>query len=263
VAAANPSEAHYPLLVNRTREKLAGGGVACGSFLRHPDPGLAEVLATRGLDFVIFDGEHGALDPRACENLSRAVFLHGTTPGVRVMENRPAPILRLLDAGALICHVPMVGSAADARSAVRAVKYRPAGDRGLSASRASGYGAAGGYASYIERANRETMLVVHIETAAGAAAAAEIAAVEGVDVLLFGALDLSQDLGQPGRLDDPEVLEAGERIGAAAAAAGKVFGAVAGDAEDARAWAEKGARYLLTTVEALLSPAVSSFAEVG
>jgi 2-keto-3-deoxy-L-rhamnonate aldolase RhmA len=199
---------------NRTREKLAKGHPVLGCFLRYPDAGLAELLALQGLDFVVFDGEHGTLTPQACEHLARAFELHRVTPGVRVEENRTASILRYVDAGALICHVPGVASREDAVAAVRAVKFRPEGDRGLSASRASGFGARHGYEAYIAEANRETQVVVHVESVAGVAAVEEIAAVEGVDVLLVGTLDLSQDLGCPGEVEHPEVLACVERVAA-------------------------------------------------
>ncbi|HMJ01667.1 MAG TPA: aldolase/citrate lyase family protein [Conexibacter sp.] len=244
---------------NATREKLERGEAVFGCFLRYPDAGLAELLALQGLDFVVFDGEHGTLAPRACEQLARAVELHGVTPSVRVEENRAVSILRYLDAGALIVHVPGVDSREDAVRAVRAVKFRPQGDRGLSASRASGFGARDGYPAYIAHANRETQVIVHIESAAGVEAVEEIAAVDGVDVLLFGALDLSHDLGRPGEVEHPELVACAERVAAAAAAAGKVLGAVSGDARGVRRWLDRGARYVLVTVESFVTPGVERF----
>ncbi len=247
------------MLRNRARERLARGQTVLGCFLRYPDASLAELLALQGLDFVVFDGEHGTLDPRACEQLARAVELHGVTPGVRVEENDAASILRYLDAGAQICHVPGVESREDAIRAVRAVKFRPQGDRGLSASRASGFGAPNGYPAYIAEANRETQVIVHIESAAGVEAAEQIAAVDGVDVLLFGALDLSHDLGRPGDVEHAELVACGERVAAAAAASGKALGAAVGDVRAVPRWLERGARYVLTTVESFMTPGVERF----
>lgn len=244
---------------NPAREKLARGELVLGCFLRYPDAGLAELLALQGVDFVVFDGEHGTLDPRACEHLARAVELHGVAAGVRVEENAAASILRYLDAGAVICHVPGVHAREDAARAVRAVKFRPDGDRGLSASRASGFGAPDGYPAYMARANHATQLVVHIESTVGVGAAREIADVEGVDVLLFGALDLSHDLGCPGELEHPDVRAAAADVAAAAASSGKTLGAVVADGAGARAWRQRGARYILTTTEAFVAPAVGGF----
>jgi 4-hydroxy-2-oxoheptanedioate aldolase len=152
-----------------------------------------------------------------------------------------------------------VESREDAERAVRAVKFRPRGDRGLSASRASGFGASDGYPAYIDHANRETQVIVHIESAAGVGAVEAIAAVDGVDVLLFGALDLSHDLGRPGEVEHPELVACAERVAAAAAAAGKVLGAVPGDASGVRRWLDRGARYVLVTVESFVVPGVERF----
>lgn len=243
---------------NRTLAKLSQGTPVFGCFLRYQDAGLAELLALQGLDFIVFDGEHGALTPPACEQLVRAVQLHDVTPLVRVEENRAASILRYLDAGALGCHVPGVESREDALRAVRAVKFRPQGDRGLSASRASGYGARDGYPAYIAEANRETQVVVHIESAAGVAAVEEIAAVQGIDVLLFGSLDLSHDLGCPGEFEHPSVLASAERVRSAAASAGKSLGVVVKDAHGAQEWIERGARYVLATFESFVQASVKS-----
>ena len=244
---------------NLTREKLMRGEPALGCFVRQTDAGLTELLALHGLDFVVFDGEHGTLTPQLCEHLVRAAELHGVTPGVRVEENRAASIMRYLDAGALACHVPGVESREDAIRAVRAVKFRPQGDRGLSASRAARFGVANDYPAYVAEANRETLVIVHIESAAGVDAAEEIATVEGIDVLLFGALDLSHDLGCPGEVENPRVQEAGGRISAAAEAAGKSFGVVVGDAGKVPSCVEQGARYILTTLESLIAPGVQSY----
>jgi 2-keto-3-deoxy-L-rhamnonate aldolase RhmA len=226
--------------------------------VRQPDAGLAELVALQGFDFVIFDGEHGTLSPQACEHLVRAVELHDVTPFVRVEENDPASILRYLDAGALGCHVPGVDSRSDAVNAVRATKFRPTGDRGLSASRASGFGAES-YPEYVARANEETQVIAHIESMDGVSAAAEIAAVDGVDVLFFGSLDLSHDLGRPGAVDDPRILEAAERVAAAAAQGGKTFGTIVRGGSDVAAWIDRGARYFATTFEALAVPGIASF----
>lgn len=244
---------------NRARTTLREGHPAFGCLVRYPDASLVEFLALQGFDFLVFDGEHGTLGPQACEHMVRAAELHGVAPGVRVEENRPAAILRYLDTGVLGCHVPSIDSRDAAERAVRAIKFRPLGDRGLSASRASGFGAADGYPAYIAEANRQVQLIAHIESRAGVAAAEEIAAVEGVDVLFVGPLDLSHDLGCPGEVQHPEVVSRAERVAAAAATHDKVLGVIASDRRAAEAWIQRGARYVVTTVESLIAPGVGAF----
>jgi 2-keto-3-deoxy-L-rhamnonate aldolase RhmA len=65
-----------------------------------------------------------------------------------------------------------------------------------------------------------TLVQILIETPAGVANADEIAAVDGVDMLAFGANDFTAELGVPGQYADPRVTgaiaalaEAGQRHG--------------------------------------------------
>ena len=248
---------------NHTLEKLHSGGVALGCFLRYADAGLAEFLALNGVDFLVFDGEHGTLSPSRCEHLVRSAELHGVTPLVRVENRTPSTLLRYLDTGALGCHVPNVANRDDAVAAVRALKYFPEGERGLSACRASGYGASSGYGTYVRTANERTQLVVQIESAAGVAEAEAIAAVDGVDVLLVGTLDLSQDLGFPGDVARPEIQDALSHVAQSAKRHGKVVGSVVTSPRDAERRIEQGSRYIVSAVESLIRPAVREFALAG
>ena len=60
---------------NTTKAKLQAGEVVLGCFVRYPDASLIEVLGYLGWDFLVFDGEHGTLEPRDCENMVRAAEL--------------------------------------------------------------------------------------------------------------------------------------------------------------------------------------------
>ena len=148
------------------KERLRAGELLYGCFLRYPDPGLTELLALQGFDFLVLDGEHGTMEPRDCENMVRGADVRGVPALVRVPVNEPPVILRFMDTGALGVHVPLVSSADDAERAVRAVKYGPRGTRGLTGVRAAAYGQRESLAEYVERANAETLVVVQIETRA-------------------------------------------------------------------------------------------------
>src|SRR4051812_14753494 len=83
-----------PMRANRTKQLLREGKTAFGCFVRPPDPTLVEVMGHHGWDFFIFDGEHGTLEPRACEDMVRAAELRGVAAVVRVPVNQPHVILR-------------------------------------------------------------------------------------------------------------------------------------------------------------------------
>lgn len=66
-----------PLQKNTTKARLKAGETVFGAFVRYPDPGLIEFLGYQGWDFLVFDAEHGTVEPRDCENMTRAAELRG------------------------------------------------------------------------------------------------------------------------------------------------------------------------------------------
>jgi 4-hydroxy-2-oxoheptanedioate aldolase len=244
---------------NLAKAKLKAGETVYGCFLRYPEPGLAEVMGYHGWDFLAFDAEHGTIEPRTCENLVRAAELRGVTPIVRVTTNQPHVILRLLDTGAQGLQVPWVNSAAEADAAVQAVKYHPRGKRGLANMRAADYGQTGTLGEYVRQANQETLIVVQIETAQAVEALPAIAAVPDIDVLFIGPADLSNSLGFPGETTRPEVKAAMDRIVSVAKEARVPLGIQVATATQAREWRDRGARYILCSLEAILRPASTEY----
>jgi 4-hydroxy-2-oxoheptanedioate aldolase len=246
---------------NLTKRALREGKSVFGCFVRYPDPTLVDFVSYAGWDFLIFDGEHGSLEPRECENLVRSAELHDVTAIVRVPTNQPHVILRFMDTGAQGCQVPWVEDAADAERAVQSVKYGPRGTRGLAGVRAADYGQREALGEYVRSANEETLVIVHVESAHAVERVDEIAAIDGVDVVFLGPTDLSNSLGVPGELGHPLVVEHLERAAAATLAAGKVVGVTVPTAEAAVGWLERGARYVTTGIEPLLGSATRSWLE--
>jgi 4-hydroxy-2-oxoheptanedioate aldolase len=247
---------------NPVKARLRDGETVFGCFTRTTDAALAEFLALQGWDFLVFDGEHGPLDTLTLESLLRAVEARGGTALARVATNAPHRILQFLDAGAMGIHVPVVRTAADAEAVVRAAKYPPRGARGLAGVRANAFGMSGSLADYIAQANAETLTIVHIETEDAVQNAAAIAAVPELDVLFIGTTDLSSDLGIPGQFENPRLLEAIEHVTIAARSAGVTLGTILRAPEQAAVWRERGARYFVVTLEAVLGPASREFLKV-
>ena len=251
------------MLPNKTKAKLQAGETVLGCFLRFADAGLVELLGYQGWDFLVFDGEHGPLEPRDCEHMVRAAELRDVTPIVRVTTNQAPVILRFMDTGAQGAQVPAVNSAAGAEAVVQAVKYHPRGTRGLAGVRAAGFGQSAPLAEYIQQANAETLVIIHIETAAAVEQVSKIVAVEGVDVVFIGPADLSQSLGFPGETGHPEVQNAIDKVVEAVANASPALGIFVSDAEAARQWRERGARYIATSLEAILRPAIQDYLKIA
>lgn len=242
------------MIDNTTKHKLRNGEVVVGCFVAYADANLVEHMALLGWDFLVLDGEHGPLGAADFHDLSRAAELRGTTPVARVASNQPHLVLQALDSGAHGVQVPWVNSAEEAAAVVRAAKYVPEGNRGLAGVRAADWGLTEPLGDYIVRANRETLVVVHVETAAAVDAVAEMTGVDGVDVIFIGPSDLSHSLGVAGRLDHPLMRDALDRIADAVVGSGKALGIMAKSPAMAAEWRERGATYITTSLDALIAP---------
>lgn len=245
--------------INTTKAKLKAGEPVFGCFVRYPDATLIDVLGYQGWDFLVFDAEHGTIEPRDCEHMVRAAELHGVTPIVRVTTNAPPVILRFMDTGAHGLHVPWVNSLEETTAAVRSVKYHPLGTRGLAGVRAADYGQAGSFQAYIQRANAETLVVIHIETAEAIEQLPRMVAVDAVDVFFIGPTDLAHSFGVPGQPQHPVVQAAMQRVVDTVAGSHAALGIMVSTLEAAREWRARGAHYITIGLEALLSPAAHAY----
>jgi 4-hydroxy-2-oxoheptanedioate aldolase len=232
------------LQANRLKAKLASGQRVYGLINSIPAPLLVEMIGYAGFDFVIIDLEHVGVDPQALENLVRAAECCGLTPLVRVPGTEPAAMLRALDAGAQGIVVPGVQDAQQARQAVRTCRYHPLGARGISGGRTTGFGTIA-LSDYMALANREIMVVVMIEDRLGVENIDAIVAVEGIDLILEGAMDLSQSLGVPGQAQHPQVQSALRGVAAACAARGLPFCAIPRAEGQHEAWCKEGVQAFL------------------
>lgn len=193
--------------IGKLKKMLAKGETALGTWCILPSPSTVNVLAASGLDFVVIDMEHGPISYETAEDMIRAAEVEGCTPLIRVPKNDESDILRALDIGAHGVVVPHIETVADREKAIKAMKYHPIGDRGLSP-----FTRAGGYdpddtTKHTDQANKETMSVLIVEGQEGAKNLEAIIDDANVDVVYFGLCDLSQALGIPGQLDSPKLKE--------------------------------------------------------
>jgi 4-hydroxy-2-oxoheptanedioate aldolase len=204
-----------------SRELLIGAWCNLGSAL------TVEMSGKAGLDWLLLDLEHGPGDFGIMVSQLQAASATPTAPIVRIAWNEPPLFKRVLDQGASGVMVPYINTAAEAELAASAMLYPPRGIRGVSRlNRSSQFGSAikGDLAEYLKKTNESLLTLVQIETAQGVQNAEEIAAVEGVDVLFVGPLDLSVNLGIPQQLDHPTFRAAVERVNRACRNRGKASG---------------------------------------
>ncbi|MDA0832640.1 MAG: aldolase/citrate lyase family protein [Planctomycetota bacterium] len=226
---------------NPVKEKLQNGQTVFSSSLRLPEPGICEVLGYAGWDFVLLDGEHGALDHTTIDRMVQSCFASGTVPMVRVPKNDdPESVMLALDLGVQGVLIPHCRTADDARRLKEAAFYAPEGKRGFGPGRGTMWGRIP-LDRYFERINDSIVLLALVEDIEALDNIDEIAAA-GLDVLWVGTGDLAMAYGVPGQRNHPLVQEAADKILAACQKHGVCAGYPAKDAQDALWAVEKGYR---------------------
>ena len=145
-----------------------------------PDGYVAEILGGSGFDFVLIDSEHGPFDLPSVIHQLQALGQFPVTPIVRPPNGDPVIIKQLLDGGVQTLLVPMIETAEQAELMSRAMRYPPAGIRGVGTAlaRASQWNRVN---NYFRDADGEMCLILQVESVAGYEALDKILEVEGVD----------------------------------------------------------------------------------
>jgi 4-hydroxy-2-oxoheptanedioate aldolase len=205
------------------RARVLSGEFLTGFWLNLGSPLTAEMAGLAGFDWVLLDHEHGAGGEETMLHQLQAVAATPATCLVRIAANEAPRFKRALDAGAAGVMVPYVSTADEARAAVNAMRYPPRGMRGVAKlTRASSFGA--NFDAYFAHAHEWLVTLTQIETADAVANAPAIAAVDGVDVLFVGPMDLTTSMGIPGQYGDQRFHDALARVATAAKGAGKAVG---------------------------------------
>jgi 2-dehydro-3-deoxyglucarate aldolase len=177
-----------------------------GSWITINSPTVAEIMADCGFDWLCIDLEHSVTDYSETQQMIIAIQSKGVKAYVRVGENCPRIIKRVLDAGADGIIVPSVNSKEDAIKAVNAVKYPPIGTRGVGLARAQGYGF--NFENYRDIKTKDIKLIAQIEHINAINDLENIISTDGIDGSFIGPYDLSGSLGKPGEFNDESVKQA-------------------------------------------------------
>jgi 4-hydroxy-2-oxoheptanedioate aldolase len=242
------------------RATLAAGQPVFGLLSGNVEPMLVETLGLVGFDFYLLDTEHGTGSPGEAAGVVRACEAVGIAPLARVRSLDPKLILQFLDAGIEGVMLPGVRGAEDVRQFVDAMKYPPAGRRGIAAVRANDWLLGPRpQAEWVRLANEMTLVLPQVETREALEALPELVKVPGVDGFIIGPRDLSMAMGFPDGPAHPEVEQAIDRITKTVLDAGLLVGTVAPTPERAKALLAKGHRILLHSVNALLKTGADAF----
>jgi 2-keto-3-deoxy-L-rhamnonate aldolase RhmA len=207
---------NMPSSAAQLREKLDTRAII-GTFVKLGRREVIDILAVAGLDFAICDLEHSQITEQEAGQLILAGRACVLPVIVRVAHFDPGQVNRLLEAGAAGIQLPQMQTREQVSAFRSACKYPPEGSRSLSlAQPAASYGSEP-LTEYIQRSNREVLLVGQLESKDMERPLTAL--VKGLDIAFIGSLDLTVDMGAPGKLDDPEVQQRIHEIEPAAGAA--------------------------------------------
>jgi 4-hydroxy-2-oxoheptanedioate aldolase len=181
---------------NTAKRALREGKPTFGTWLSLGDLFATRLLARMNFAWLTLDMEHCAIDWSQAATIFAAIADAGGVPLARVPKGNHDYIKRTLDAGAWGIVVPMVDTVEQARTAIRAAKYPPIGNRSLGGGMHSlNFDATS--AEYFRRANDEIMVVLQTESPTGVANAEEIYSLPGVDAIFVGPVDLRAQMRKP------------------------------------------------------------------
>jgi 2-keto-3-deoxy-L-rhamnonate aldolase RhmA len=231
---------------NATKALLKAGKPAFGTWITLcPHPRIVKIFAAAGFDFLIIEMEHTDFNLETIGTLSMLAREAGITPIVRPPGTlKPHDLTRPLDAGAQGLLLPSVETAEQAAELVRATKYHPLGNRPMNLRGPHTDYHAGEPREIIAHLNAETLTVIMIESRKAIDNLDSILQVEGMDCVMVGPDDLSQDLGIPGEMQSAVLLEAYDEIFGICRSRKIPFGLSCHSPELAEKWISRGATWL-------------------
>lgn len=236
--------------LNPVKEALHAHRAVVGTELsRFRSVEVVRVFADAGYEFFFIDLEHTPFSLETVAEMVAVARASDIVPLVRVPEVEYSWVARILDLGAQGVIVPRVVSARQVEDVVRWTRYPPLGVRGFSMTRHQTDGVPIDPVHFMEHLHHETLLIIQIERKEALENIEEILQVPGVDVACLGYLDLSVDLGIPGILDDPSMIEAIERLIAAGKSYGVATGIICQDLSTIQRWVEHGMQFVACSTD--------------
>jgi 4-hydroxy-2-oxoheptanedioate aldolase len=194
-------------LRNVTKAALLDGRAALGCVIMTPSPLVLQAFASGGFEFFFIDTEHAPIGIESITSMISAAIAVGTPPMVRVQSPKSDLVKQVLDGGAYGIIFPLIDDKEGAEAVVKATRYAPLGGRTFGPFHAAQQWNGMGAYEYVRVANDEVLVAIIIESQKAIENLDEILSVEGIDVYVIARGDLTLDLGCPGELENPRVLE--------------------------------------------------------
>jgi len=222
---------------------MRSGEPCIGAQIALTDPIVAEIFGHAGFDWLVLDTEHTANNEFIVRSMLQAV-LH--TPAValaRPLRLDPDLIRRFMDLGSPGVMCPFINTGTEAEALVRACRYPPAGIRGYGPRRAANCGF--DVDEYMATANESIICIPIIESLEAVKNIEDIVAVDGIDGVNVGPMDLSLTMGMFKRFEDSAYLDVVEQVRVACRKHGKAMGTGCYSLDHAIACRNRGDQLLL------------------
>jgi len=237
---------------NTVKRKLKNGEFVFGTMIKEMlTPPIVDLLEIAGFDYLVIDMEHARYDMPIITDILQYARKSALTGIVRVPVLSYSNVAKALDMGAEGIWVPHIDTEDEALQLVQYAKYPPEGKRGAAVPpfRLKELQAAGDPATYFQGCNEEVLLIAQMESRQAIGDIDKIAGVSGIDVLMMGTMDLSLDMGYPGKGGHPEVKKAIEKVVDACKKANIASGTHIADIDMIRHWMEQGMRMITCSYE--------------
>ena len=230
--------------LNRLRDVWTRGGVTLGAIVTIPSVAVVQIMAQSGLDWIVIDLEHGAIELSAAHAMIAATSGTSLVPLVRVPERAAWHAKAPLDLGAMGICFPMTTRREDAEAAVKAVRYPPRGDRLWGPFYAPARWNLT-MREYLDRADDEVLAIGTIEHVDALTTIADVVGTPGLDLVFIGPGDLATSMGLKGQPEHPSVRQAIRDFEIAILKSSVLLGGVATTAELATDMIARGYRALV------------------
>jgi 2-keto-3-deoxy-L-rhamnonate aldolase RhmA len=196
------------------------------------------------MDFQILDCEHGGYDFETLLRDIVACEARRCEAWVRVGGSSAVEVQRCLDLGASGIVFPQLSDLDSFRRAISMMDHPPRGIRGFNPF-VRGYD----FGAREECRRPRPVCIPIIETLQAVDALESVLALERVDMIYIGGYDLSAQVGQPGRMDHPDVVELIERVAENARRVGKPVAVMAIDVSSVIRWRARGVQCFVRGVD--------------
>lgn len=233
------------LKISNVKKRLKNGEVCFGTMLRIlKSPQAVSMCASEGWDYIILDTEHNDYDYETLANFSLVAKYEKMSLFVRVPDKLYHQMAQMLDIGAEGLVLPQVKTKEEADRIIRSTKYAPMGKRGVSVSTTNTLFRDCTIEEYTEWSNREIMTIVQIENEEGVNNLEQILSAKGIDAIMIGPADMTDDMGIPGQIHHPRVEAAFREIIHQCNKYGVAPGVHLNDIDDVKKWVAEGMRFV-------------------